>query len=155
MFLRFIVFSLLKRNYFKLKQILLRTYLWIKTQFINIESKAFQAQCEFARSLLSPCFDLLKLWRRCWSPVNLVPRGEREDPGNEVGHQFEVLGWKNVAYQQQISKSCDSLQVSARIRSRETAYNWEDSQNKLNVPLPRTNYYKNSFTYSYSGIIHI
>ena len=80
--------------------------------------------------------------------------GEREDPGNEVGHQFEVLGWKNVAYQQQISKSCDSLQVSARIRSRETAYNWEDSQNKLNVPLPRTNYYKNSFTYSYSGIIH-
>ena len=39
--------------------------------------------------------------------------------------------------------------------SRETAYNGEDSQNKLNVPLPRTNYYKNSFTCSYSGTIHL
>ena len=31
---------------------------------------------------------------------------------------------------------------------REVAYNLRDSENKLNVPLPRTNYYKNSFSYS-------
>ena len=29
-----------------------------------------------------------------------------------------------------------------------TAYNLRDPENKLNVPLPRTNYYKNSFSYS-------
>ena len=31
---------------------------------------------------------------------------------------------------------------------REVAYNLRDSENKLNIPLPRTNYYKNSFSYS-------
>ena len=31
---------------------------------------------------------------------------------------------------------------------RETAYNLRHSENKLNVPLPRTNYYKNSLSYS-------
>jgi len=31
------------------------------TVYNNLASKVFQAQCEFARSLLSPCFDLLKL----------------------------------------------------------------------------------------------
>ena len=31
---------------------------------------------------------------------------------------------------------------------REVAYNLRDSENKLNVPSPRTNYYKNSFSYS-------
>ena len=30
---------------------------------------------------------------------------------------------------------------------RETACNLMDSENKLNVPLPDTNYYKNSFSY--------
>ena len=33
-------------------------------------------------------------------------------------------------------------------KRREVAYNLRDSENKLNVPLPRTNYYKNSFSYS-------
>ena len=55
------------------------------------------------------------------------------------------------------AKSYDGLQVSARVapeclsskfERRETAYNLRDSKNKLNVPLPRTNYYKNSFSYS-------
>ena len=30
----------------------------------------------------------------------------------------------------------------------ETAYNLRDSENKLNGPLPHTNYYKNNFSYS-------
>ena len=29
-----------------------------------------------------------------------------------------------------------------------TSYNLRDSQNKLAIPLPRTNYYKNSYDYS-------
>ena len=31
---------------------------------------------------------------------------------------------------------------------RDSAYNLRDSENKLNVPLPRTNYYRNSFSYN-------
>ena len=33
----------------------------------------------------------------------------------------------------------------------ETAYNLRDSENKLNVPLPRTNYYMYKSSFSYSG----
>ena len=38
--------------------------------------------------------------------------------------------------------------LSSKFERREVAYNLRDSENKLNVPLPRTNYYKNSFSYS-------
>ena len=30
----------------------------------------------------------------------------------------------------------------------DSAYDLRDSENKLNVPLPRTNYYRNSFSYN-------
>ena len=38
--------------------------------------------------------------------------------------------------------------LSFKFERRETAYNLRDSENKLNVPLPHTNYYRNSFSYS-------
>ena len=38
--------------------------------------------------------------------------------------------------------------LCSRLERRETAYNLRDCENKLNVPLPRTNYYKDSFSYS-------
>ena len=38
--------------------------------------------------------------------------------------------------------------LCSKFEKRETAYNLRDSENKLNVPLPHTNYYKNSFSYS-------
>ena len=38
--------------------------------------------------------------------------------------------------------------LRSKFERRETAYNVRDPENKLNVPLPRTNYYKNSFSYS-------
>ena len=38
--------------------------------------------------------------------------------------------------------------LCSKFERRETAYNLRDSENKLNVPLPRTNYYKKSFSYS-------
>ena len=38
--------------------------------------------------------------------------------------------------------------LSSWFAIRETAYNLRDSENKLCIPLPRTNYYKNSFSYS-------
>ena len=38
--------------------------------------------------------------------------------------------------------------LCSKFERRENAYNLRDSENKLNVPLQRTNYYKNSFSYS-------
>ena len=75
----------------------------------------------------------------------------------DAGHLFELLGWKNLASQQHIQratmvyKSLHGLApdyLCSKFERRETAYNLRDSENKLNVPLPRTNYYKNSFSYS-------
>ena len=75
----------------------------------------------------------------------------------DVGHLFELLGWENLASQQQMQratmvyKSLHGLApvyLCCKFERRETAYNLRDSENKLNVSLPRTNYYKNSFSYS-------
>ena len=75
----------------------------------------------------------------------------------DAGYLFELLGWKNLASQQQIQratmvyKSLHGLApdyLCSKFERRKTAYNLRDSENKLNVPLPRTNYYKNSFSYS-------
>ena len=74
-----------------------------------------------------------------------------------AGHLFELLGWKNLASRQQIQRATMVFKsphglapdyLCSKFERRETAYNLIDSANKLNVPLPRTNYYKNSFIYS-------
>ena len=76
----------------------------------------------------------------------------------DAGHLFELLRWKNLASKQQIQRAImvyESLHGLAldylcyKFEWRETAYNRRDSENKLNVPLPRTNCYKNI----YSGAI--
>ena len=75
----------------------------------------------------------------------------------DAGHLFKLLGWKNLVCQQQIQRATmvyRSLHglapnyLSSKFERREVAYNLRDSENKLNVPLPRTNHYKNSFSYS-------
>ena len=38
--------------------------------------------------------------------------------------------------------------LNSKFRWRNSAYDLRDSENKLNVPLPRTNYYRKSFSYS-------
>ena len=61
-----------------------------------------------------------------------------------------------VASQQQIQratmvyKSLHGLvpdYLCSKFERRETAYNLRDSENKLDVPLLRTNFYKNTFSY--------
>ena len=65
----------------------------------------------------------------------------------DAGHLFELLGWKNLASQQQIQratmvyKSLHGLApdyLCSKFERRETAYNLRE--NKPNVPFPRTNY---------------
>ena len=38
--------------------------------------------------------------------------------------------------------------LASKFSERNTSYNLRDSKNKLNVRLPRTHYFKNSFSYS-------
>ena len=75
----------------------------------------------------------------------------------KAGHLFELLRWKNLASQQQIQrtmmvyKSLHRLApdyLYSKFERQETAHNLRDSENKLNVSLLQTNYYKNSFSYS-------
>ena len=70
------------------------------------------------------------------------------------------LGWHNLETQRQIQKAVmvyKSLNclapdyMSSKFILRNdlfNSYNLRDSENKLAVPLPRTNYYRNSFCYS-------
>ncbi|KAL9973623.1 hypothetical protein ACROYT_G020101 [Oculina patagonica] len=119
------------------------------------------------RSLIQPHFDYCStVWGNCGITLQnklqkLQNRAARvltfSNYDAHAGDLFEILGWKNLARQQQIQRATmvyRSLHglaleyLSSKFEKRETAYNLRDSENKLNVPLPRTNYYKNSFTYS-------
>ena len=78
----------------------------------------------------------------------------------DANELMKILGWENLETQRQIHKaqmvykSLNGLApnyLSSKFIQRSdviTSYNLRDSENKLAVPLPRTNYYKNSFSYS-------
>ena len=70
---------------------------------------------------------------------------------------LEFLGWKYLAHQQEIQKATMMFRCLhglapeypySKFTWRDPAYNLRDSENKLNVPLPRTNYYRKSFSYN-------
>ena len=78
------------------------------------------------------------------------------DYDEDAGYLFEILGCKNLARQHEIEKATmvyKSLHglapeyLCSRFAIRETACNLRDSDNKLCIPFPRINYYKNSFSY--------
>lgn len=70
---------------------------------------------------------------------------------------LEFLRWKNLTRQQEIHKATMMFRclhglapeyLCSKFTWRDSAYDLRDSENKLNVPLPRTNYYRKSFSYS-------
>ena len=70
---------------------------------------------------------------------------------------LEILGWKNLDRQRNIQKATMVFKclhglapdyLASKFPERNTTYNLRDSDNKLNVRFPRTNYFKNSFSYS-------
>ena len=74
-----------------------------------------------------------------------------------AGQLREILGWKNLDSQRNIQKATMVFKclhglapdyLASKFSERNTSYNLRDSENKLNVRLPRTNYFKNSFSYS-------
>lgn len=79
------------------------------------------------------------------------------DYDTDVNHLLETLGWVSLIRQQQfqratmVFKSLHGLApgyLCNNFETRKISYNLRNSDNKLNVPIPRTNYYKNSFIYS-------
>ena len=75
-------------------------------------------------------FTALNLWRRCRSPVQTGSGGKLY----HASSKFKELRW--------FLHGLAPEYLSSKFERRETAYNLRDSENKLNVPLPRTNYYK-------------
>ena len=70
---------------------------------------------------------------------------------------LEFLSWKNLTSQQEIHRVTMVFKclhglapeyLNSKFKWRNSAYDLRDSENKLNVPLPRTNYYRKSFSYS-------
>ena len=74
-----------------------------------------------------------------------------------AGQLLEILGWKNLHRQRNIQKATMVFKclhglapdyLASKFAERNTSYSLRDSENKLDVRLPRTNYLKNSFSYS-------
>ena len=79
------------------------------------------------------------------------------DYDEDAGYLFELPGWNNLARQHENEKATMVYKSSrglapeylcSRFAIRETAHDFRDSENKLCIPLQRTNYYKNSFRIS-------
>ena len=75
----------------------------------------------------------------------------------DVNNLFELLRWKTQSSQRQIErativfKSLQSLApeyLCSKFVHRDSGYCFRETVNKVNVPQPRTNFYKCSFSYS-------
>ena len=93
----------------------------------------------------------------CCSPRPYLSHSSYDADANQL---FKELGWDNLETWRQklkaemVYKSLNGLApnyLSSKFIQRSdviTSYNLRDSDNKLAIPLPRTNHYKNSFAYS-------
>ena len=98
-----------------------------------------------------------KLQRLQNRAVRVLTHSSYDADANQL---FKELGWDNLETRRQklkaemVYKSLNGLApnyLSSKFIQRSdviTSYNLRDSDNKLAIPLPRTNHYKNSFAYS-------
>ena len=98
-----------------------------------------------------------KLQRLQNRAVRVLTHSSYDADANQL---FKELGWDNLEIRRQklkaemVYKSVNGLApnyLSSKFIQRSdviTSYNLRDSDNKLAIPLPRTNHYKNSFAYS-------
>ena len=112
------------------------------------------------QALIQPHFDYCNsVWGNCGSTLQdklqkLQNRAARvltfSNYDTNSGHLFNILGWKKLKCQQQLQRATMAYRslhglapnyLSSRFEKRETIYCPRDSDNKLKVPLPRTNYY--------------
>jgi hypothetical protein len=119
-------------------------------------------------ALIQPHFDYCSVvWGHCNKTLSdklqkLQNRAARiltfSSYDTNTGVLFERIGWKGLESQRQISEAVmvykslnglapTNLQSLFTDRSTITQYELRDTEGKLAVPLPRTNYLKNSFGY--------
>ena len=119
--------------------------------------------------LVQPYFDYCSvIWDSCGSTradklQKLQNRAARvltsSSYDTNADYLFEILGWRNLASQRKIAKAImvyksvnglapDYLSEMFVDRSNITNYTLRDTTGKLAIPQPRTNYLKNSFSYS-------
>ena len=97
--------------------------------------------------------DRLQKLQNCAARVLTFSRYDADD-----NHLFRQISWKDLSTQFQIQKALmvyKSLNdlvpgylSSKFVKRYETRYSLRDSVNKVIVPFPRTNFMKNSFSYS-------
>ena len=119
------------------------------------------------QSLIQSQFDYCSIvWGNCGITLQnklqkLQNRAARvltfSDYDADADRLLRILGWRKLIRQQQITraimiyKSLHGLApeyLNSKFQLKAPAYNLRNHENQVNVPLPRTNYYKNSFTYS-------
>ena len=97
-----------------------------------------------------------KLLQKLQNRAARVPTFSRYDA--DANCLFRQLNWKDLSTQFQMQKAlmvCNSFNnlvpgylSSKFVKRYETGYSLRDSVNKVIVPFPRTNFTKNSFSYS-------
>ena len=112
--------------------------------------------------LVQSHFDYCSIvWGNCAETLNCAVRALTHSSNDADANQLlKELGWDNIETRRQklkakmVYKSLNDLApnnlFSKFIHRYDviTSYNLRNSDNKLAIPLPRTNYYKNSFGYS-------
>ena len=121
------------------------------------------------KALIQPHFDYCNVvWGNCSMKLadklqKLQNRAARtltfSNYDTDAAQLFERLNWENLSTQHDIQKAIMVFKSLNNLapeylcskfinRSMTTPYTFRDSENKLAIPLPRTNYLRNSFSYS-------
>ena len=125
----------------------------------NIYHGLVQSHFDYCSVVWGNCAKTLsdKLQRLQNRAVRVLTHSSYDADANQL---FKELGWDNLETRRQklkaemVYKSLNGLApnyLSSKFIQRSdviTSYNLRDSDNKLAIPLPRTNHYKNSFAYS-------
>ena len=125
----------------------------------NIYHGLVQSRFDYCRVVLGNCAKTLsdKLQRLQNRAARVLTQSSYDADANQL---IKKLGWDNLETRRQklkaemVYNSLNGLTpsyLSSKFIQRSdmiTSYNLRNSQNKLAIPLPRTNCYKNSFSYS-------
>ena len=120
----------------------------------NIYHGLVQSHFDYCSVVWGNCAKTLsdKLQKLQNRAVRVLTHSSYDTDANQL---LTELGWDNLETRRQklkaemVDKSLNGLTPNYLSRSDViTSYNLRDSENKLAILLPRTNYYKNSFSYS-------
>ena len=125
---------------------------------INVYDSLIQPHFDYCNVVWSNCgiglSDKLQRLQNCAARILMSANSDCN-----VDHLFLALGWRKLKHQRQVSTAImmyktvhgmtpDYLTSKFVSRDEITSYRLRNTENKLVLPLPRTNYLKKSFSYS-------